>query len=287
MRPSMCGETELSLNDCSECDTLESRVGALEDELDECCTEVKSTLAGHTESITTMEDDIGNLKGQLANLKILDVESVDELPETGEPNVIYLLDEEMYMYVDNEWQKVGGGVIPEIGAVVCTSTNNAPSYPGTWELVDKSLKQKSWWGIQQGDADNIVDWIYTDVAFSDPTAYIRAYGHTIYLRFTVDSYAEWATDTDYPMCRIRLSDLGINAFTASLSIAQHDIKNTLLFSKMASDGTNYATWTVTDYIKGNHVASGSGIIIVDFTSHLTAADLLDSACDKFYWKRTA
>ena len=117
MRPSMCGETELSLNECSECDTLESRVGALEDELDECCTEVKSTLAGHTESITTMEDDIGNLKGQLANLKLLDVESVDELPEVGEPNVIYLLNEEMYMYVDNEWQKVGGGVIPEIGAV--------------------------------------------------------------------------------------------------------------------------------------------------------------------------
>lgn len=286
MRPSMCGETELSLNECSECDTLESRVGALEDELDECCTEVKSTLAGHTESITTMEDDIGNLKGQLANLKLLDVESVDALPEAGEPNVIYLLDEEMYMYVDNEWRKVGGGVMPEIGAVVCTSTNTAPSYPGTWELIEKKFKERRLWDMTPSSANNIVDWTYTDIAFSDPRAYVYIHDHEIYLRFAVTSFGTWATDDEYKMCQISFADLGINGFTANYSMAQDDLKNTLLFSRMRTEN-NYAAWIVTDYITGNHLASGEGTIGVDFTSHIGTSNMLDSACDKFYWKRTA
>lgn len=107
----MCGNSDLTLAECSECDGLEARLTDLEEEVDECCTSVKETLSEHATELVNLNDDLNALVAEVRSLTGLQVVQVEELPETGQPNTIYLVPNgqanDMYMYLEDEWVLVG------------------------------------------------------------------------------------------------------------------------------------------------------------------------------------
>lgn len=107
----MCGNSDLTLAECSECDGLEARLTDLEEEVDECCTSVKQTLSEHATELVNLNDDLNALVAEVRSLTGLQVVQVEELPETGQANTIYLVPNgqanDMYMYLEDEWVLVG------------------------------------------------------------------------------------------------------------------------------------------------------------------------------------
>lgn len=133
MKPYICGKEEVLVPECNDCGELETRVTNLEDEVDECCTEVKGTLNEHTTDINSLDNRVLILEQSSGGTSEFNTVVVSELPETGEPNTIYLVGSSgavvgsavvgqstiggssnsyiMYMYVDNAWRQIGSGDI--------------------------------------------------------------------------------------------------------------------------------------------------------------------------------
>lgn len=133
MKPYICGKEEVLVPECDDCGELETRVTNLENEVDECCTEVKETLSEHTTDISSLDNRVLILEQSSGGTSEFNTVVVSELPETGEPNTIYLVGSSgavvgsavvgestlggssnsytMYMYVDNAWREIGSGDI--------------------------------------------------------------------------------------------------------------------------------------------------------------------------------
>lgn len=125
----MCGNSDLTLAECSECDGLEARLTDLEEEVDECCTSVKETLSEHATELVNLNDDLNALVAEVRSLTGLQVVQVEELPETGQANTIYLVPNgqanDMYMYLEDEWVLVGDTSVDLSGYVKTTDLLDA------------------------------------------------------------------------------------------------------------------------------------------------------------------
>lgn len=162
-----------------------------------------------------------------------------------------------------------------IGSVVITSTNTNPgsSLGGTWTLIDKEFKSlSSLTGGLIGDTskcDNI------------KTYYSRS-GHNINLEMQFnnkvaigDSTIKWGT--------INLSTLGISRLNHTTKISGWaDGGNAILMFEFSYLG---AVSTV-DIVGVDSMPVGETPCVF-FSQAIHFTYMLDSACDKFYWKRTS
>lgn len=147
----VCGDSEIYTPECDDCSEVKARVTTLE----ACCESVRTTIDDHetritnntngistnrsniatnTTNIATNTSDISQLRSDLANYytksqtytkqEVLDligqiegvsIQAVNELPQTGEPNIIYLVPKQgktgdvkdEYIWVNNAWEKIG------------------------------------------------------------------------------------------------------------------------------------------------------------------------------------
>ena len=85
------------------------------------------------------------------------------------------------------------------------------------------------------------------------------------------------------MGTIALSTLGITRFTNTHRILGHsDGGNSAAFINVSTAGTV----NTVDVIPDPYISAGQ-TIVATFTATIGKDHMVDSSCDKFYWKRTA
>jgi hypothetical protein len=206
------------------------------------------------------------------------------------------LDEYLDGYLDNNLLDL----IYPVGSVYITSTKTDPLNilgGGTWTLIDKGFTELvTSWQVSATDTNNTTpvtlntdNTSYCDVAMS-------RIGHNIYLRFSFNNNVV-LNDTGRHILNLSLESIGVthltykkftNGFTdggnamfmASLDvITDNNDKPAGYLAVVDVVGKNNAE-------DKNEIAVG-GSCVVEFHNSVEMKDMLDTACNRFYWKRKA
>lgn len=164
-----------------------------------------------------------------------------------------------------------------VGAVMCMSTNKNPSsiYGGTWTLIDKGFKSYSAFtpSIFTAGANVVAD-----------TVYLSRGANTIRIRLSIVINSA-ISDTGMSLGTLKWADVGITGLHAGI-IEQ------LAYRDGANGGIVYSIFhesgeiQLVDVFDQSSIATGNTFYL-DFTFVSDYTRMLDSVCDKFYWKRTA
>lgn len=339
-RPYICGKDEVKIPHCSECEDLEERVQALED--DTCCEDTRAIVDDQAETINTMGNEILVLQETVSGISGMHSVIVDELPEEGETNVIYLVgcsaplvddalvdqavlcegDDSytMWLYTDQGWAQVGGGEIdlsgyvttedlqaaiadfitqsdldtamagkqdvltatagirisnneiervPLVGEIVETESNIAPSYYGNYQLVDKNMAYRY--------LDSGMTWAG---ATSNRSMAISIRDKSIVWRLGFDAKI---TDSGIRLCRIPFATLGLSGAPNQHVVGYCDGTHQVGMFSLYTDGNDMVMDGV-DAVP--HTGDAKETWYVQFAMLFGDSNILDSACDRFYWKRT-
>lgn len=166
----------------------------------------------------------------------------------------------------------------KIGDVVITSTNvgateMANRYGGTWELIDKEF-------TPYRSAKN-EGYTVTSNA-SGPTCYFMRAGHSITFQIGFNTAVN-VQDTTLHMGTFNINTVGVNGMYCDHSFMLFgDEAQSVAFSKLTYDGKINTYDQIPDsYIANPRWLEGT------VTVTLYHGNMLDAACNKFYWKRTA
>ena len=162
-----------------------------------------------------------------------------------------------------------------IGSVYMTSTNTNPSdfLGGTWELIDKEFKKET--------GENI-GFNFNNTNTSEGKFFYTKAGHSINIEFNYKA-------------KVAVGDTILNVGTIDLEALGISRLANRIWNVGFSDGGNSAImFDVSTIGKVDTVdVVGEASISVNSTCTFFACEtisfdyMLDSACDKFYWKRTA
>lgn len=162
-----------------------------------------------------------------------------------------------------------------VGSVVITATNSNPSSKlgGTWALIDQEFSSKA--STKGGFNMNTTN-------CSNNSCYWCRAGHniTFELNFTPKKDVE---DSTLEMGTIDCDKLGITRFTSTYRIMGYTDGGNC---GVMLDVTTAGVVTTRDIIPDPYVSSGQNIVAT-FSATIHKDYMIDSACDKFYWKRTA
>lgn len=257
--------------------------------------DLNTALATAESTITTVSSDLAtarsNLQNATANISTIQTDIAEH--ESTLSTVKYELDaveENLSNYKTEVSQALYNA--HHIGSIYVTSTSANPSLflDGTWELVDKEfsphygndgyVKEAAASTPEYGDKfEDATDWIKDAVV-----DYARS-GHSIYIRFTFT--------TDQPIYPPYTSS---NIILGTLNMKKLGI-NGLCFAKHATGGCKNGMirlfmWD-NDKFSIASVVSPTGEIpentrcVVEFTETTIPSYMENSACNKFYWKRTS
>jgi hypothetical protein len=170
-----------------------------------------------------------------------------------------------------------------IGSVFCNSTNTNPSeiYGGTWELIDKGFKS----GITQKNQSA------TSYLSNFSVASVRG-GNTVRLRVsltTAQSIADSSTVTlgtiDLTQHGLTNEDGGYFPLTVYSAVTMSDGANAVILAYLQTNGQIQIADAFTS--GGVHTLPSGTPFYLDVSLVVNKDQMLDSFCDKFYWKRTA
>ena len=173
-----------------------------------------------------------------------------------------------------------------VGSILTTSTNTNPSSTlgGTWELIDKAFKtdyitlNSSYWTSKNATLDNATSGLTSTVSLTDHSINIR-------LKLNVTTAL---SDTEVELGTLKLNSIGISRLPYSIfyGVAQSDGGQCVINYSVA-----YETGTVSVYdvinIDGTHSMDSGQYFFINVQEDIPYDLMLDSFCDKFYWKRTA
>lgn len=166
-----------------------------------------------------------------------------------------------------------------INSVVITSTNENPStkFGGTWELIDKEF---------QSTINSVSDTTYftPGTKVSGGICYVCRSGHNLYVRQFV-TVNKILNDISCELGSFNLSNLGIVSLGMSLFglLAYSDTSNAGIVYNV---GYSNGTVTQIDVFNNTSIPSGRSCYLM-FNITLAKDLMIDSYCDKFYWKRVA
>lgn len=177
-----------------------------------------------------------------------------------------------------DFKKITQGNYPlfpsEVGSVIITSTdtNPASTYGGSWTLVDKEF----------APTNKDIGWTATN---GTATVSMCRHGHTVYVRANITTTAA-LSDTTVVLGKIKVADIGLNEFTyQKYQTAWADGGNAVGYMVISADGTIECV-DINNKAGNTSVASGA-YFVVNFVDVCNMGNMLNSACNKFYWKRTA
>lgn len=170
-----------------------------------------------------------------------------------------------------------------VGSVYTSSSNTNPSslFGGTWELIDKEFIPR-----QINLTDSIVTGINANKV-DDYFGFITVAGHS--LRFRVQ-FAPTVDLTDYSIdiCSFDFSKIGITGFSFQViaGVGGSDGSDGLI---MYNFNTSTKKLSVIDVVpKGNATTLvKENNYFCNFEMTVRDTDMLDSFCNKFYWKRVS
>ncbi len=165
-----------------------------------------------------------------------------------------------------------------VGAVYITSTNATPGtyLGGTWSLIDKEFKYA-----------NISSYTPTLNSTNCTSASVagRCIGHTVYIQIT-DLTPKVALNYDTKeLFTISPSKFGCSGFLGQRITFFSDGQQTVLSFSLNGSGV----FSSLDYLSrgGSAFPASSEVSNIYFEMVVPYSNMNDSACDKFYWKRTA
>lgn len=164
-----------------------------------------------------------------------------------------------------------------VGSIYISSKNENPSskFGGTWELIDKEFEP----GII---ADNLFTPNATNI--KEATTTVIKSGHTIRIRLNLTTNVEIGS-ANRSLGTFNVQEAGITSM--------HYYYNGLL--GFSSDGTMIMMLLLTDkgaatsynvICKSGTTAPAGSKFYFDFTFPVCRTAMINSACNKFYWKRT-
>lgn len=167
-------------------------------------------------------------------------------------------------------------IAPRVGDIVITSANVNPSedYGGTWELIDKEFAPKRLSGTS----------LFTNNSTNTTNSsnYLTMGGHNITIEVGITTKVS-ITDTELQFGTFNLANIGIKAFNNNLDfVGFTDAGNCAVFMTITTAGVLKSV----DIIPDASVAAGRWID-GHATFTISPDNMLDSACNKFYWKKTA
>lgn len=166
-----------------------------------------------------------------------------------------------------------------VGSICIRETKDDPvnTLGGIWTLVDKEFKS-----LYVEDTDNTYFTPNSDVV-SDCTVRIVKTGHTITIKLYL-SILDTAslTDTAVTLGTLNYEALGITKMPTNRSfpVGWSDGGDAIIMGYLYGDT---GILSANDIVGADSV-SGSTVYL-DFTETVTSNYMLDSACNKFYWKR--
>lgn len=169
-----------------------------------------------------------------------------------------------------------------IGSVIITATNTAPTVGGTWQLFDKGFRTES------VSDDGLAVW-NTTIADNGGGRIIRE-GHRLSLALFF-SNKTLLNDSAVEIVRVPLASIGIVSDISGIPpVISNDYfcdgANTIGIAKVDVSGTNLVI-NHQDVIPQNSsgiTATGNEFYLKE-DLFLETTEMLDSFCDKFYWKR--
>ena len=199
------------------------------------------------------------------------IDSLDSTLDTCVSNVSSLT---------NQVANMGKTLYP-VNSVFVTNTNTNPSsyLGGTWTLFDKEFKSSYTSSTTSGTLFTM-----NTTNLSAFTASLVRGGHALRFRLSFTNKVE-LTDTALELGTWDLPACGVNNITYSTYInGRTDGGNVMLMGTLV-----YNTGVVTHYdiIGADSVATGKTDCHYDITVPCYYTQMIDSFCDKFYWKRTA
>ncbi len=247
-------------------------------------TTIPTTLEGNTFKITDLE-----LAGEFDYRENYNFEfyATDLLQTT--PASTFLLSSTEYVYLFHKngadfkslTVKKKNIIGYEINDVIVTNTNVNPSerLGGTWELIDKEFKSEN------TNSNSFFDANTSNCIVN--TFYITRSGHNISIRFNFDNKVA-LSDSTVALGSFNFSELGITELPFSLYyvVGATDDGNGLFMTYVNySDGSTEIREVVTKTSGGTIPSNKSCYLLFEFAT--TYDRMLDSFCDKFYWKRIA
>lgn len=166
--------------------------------------------------------------------------------------------------------------ITDVGA---TSPELAAKYGGTWTLKDKDfipIRKNATAGVEYTRNT-------TNCTAVGTFSWIRA-GHTINIAVRFTNKVQIATSA-LTMFTINLNELGISRFWGTYrAVGWTDVGGCAFFYGVNATSGVFST---TNVIPDNYISAGRTDNSANIEFTVTPALMLDSACDKFYWERTA
>lgn len=159
-----------------------------------------------------------------------------------------------------------------------TNTNPGTFLGGTWELFDKEFTQNI-----TTDAGSFITLNTTNC--SAVAGNIVWHNHSLWMNISFTPSVA-VTDTTLEMFTFDLSKLGVNKLISGYYSSLSDAGQSVLTYHVSTAGL----FTTRDIIvRGSDTGSlATGYTLnVQFEIPVLYGDILDSACNKFYWKRTA
>ena len=184
----------------------------------------------------------------------------------------------------NQIKNVINNLIFPIGSIIYNSDSNFnPNnvYGGTWELIDKEFVSAASRNLSFNAFTPNSDFITQ--ADDKLSCYISKNGHCMNVEFSFKT-DKAVTDSGGVLGTFNFDNLGISRFTNSMRfVGCSDGSNVdIMFYINASTGE----LQILDIVGADELKAGDTAYFY-LTVSVNEAQMLDSACDKFFWRRTA
>ena len=166
-----------------------------------------------------------------------------------------------------------------VGSEYVTQTNTAPAIGGTWVLVEKELSN-----LHEGLPSSAYS---AQGSTTVDSITLRRSGSEVQLRFSFSNVSISETQTN--LVQLDLNEIGVSQLGSGVTFATaySDTGNVLVNYQLGTDGMLAALDCIA--FSGStfsHNYTG-GISAFSIPVVLTSDHMLNAACDRFIWKRTA
>ena len=172
-----------------------------------------------------------------------------------------------------------------VGSVYVSNNNENPGtmLGGKWSLIDKGFRALSK-ELTQGEDYTINE---TNCDTKTEVVYTRT-GNTLYVRVTLVNKVK-ITDTSLSMLTLNLNKIGVSQFAWSRSqiLGASDGGEGIVFAGLNYKSGEFSTQDVCMNNDGVTEMETGKTTVFHITIPVIYTFMLDEACDKFYWKRTA
>ena len=173
-------------------------------------------------------------------------------------------------------------IIYPVGSVYVTTTNDNPSQAlgGTWECFDKHLAFKHF------ESSSNAFWTPSSTNTKSSAVYATVEGHMVTFRFEITTNVQ-AKDDDILWGTVDFSKLGFTALNYSglYEIGVSDAGESMIAVRLDYSNGQLKTVDINPKTDGGALAAGN-TFYVHLALPIATNKIQDSACDKFYWKRT-